>query len=129
MDDLAVEIASQLEAMMLHQTHYLIIERVGHPYYVQFIASRDGDLRCEAVSNTFLVGDDRLHGEAELRLIGLGWASADPLGDPNFKQLWEEPIPFVEVGGRMARTLVEVYGACGLDDVTFTFGRRADDQP
>ena len=93
---------------------------------MQFLPTEHGDLYCEAVSNAHLDGDDRLDADAELRLIGLGWASADPFGDPNFKQIWEEPIPFLEVGCRMARTLVEIYGVGGVDDVTFTLGRRAD---
>jgi hypothetical protein len=84
------------------------------------MATPGGELRCEAVSNEFLDGEDRLDEEGELRLIGLGWASPNP----NFKQLWDEPIPFAEVGERMARTLTDVYGVDDLDDVIFMYGRR-----
>ena len=110
---------------MLHQTQFLIIEPRDSPYYVQFIPSEQGELYCEAVSNEYLDDEDRLAGDAELELIGLGWSSAEP----NFKQLWDEPIPFNEVAERMARTLIEVFGARGLDDVTFTYGDRTPPEP
>ena len=108
--------------MMLHQTHFLIVQRLNSPYYVQFIATPRGELYCEAVGNHYLDPDFRIDQEAELTLIGLGWSSPTP----QFSQLWDEPIPFAEVGERMARTLVEVFGAQGVSDVSFVLGLRAD---
>jgi hypothetical protein len=67
------------------------------------------------------VPDEHLSPAQELALIGLGWSSPTP----QFSQLWDEPIPFAEVGMRMARTLIEVFGALGVCDVTFTYGRSA----
>src|SRR5262245_12102039 len=103
---LSTEIAERLEDLMLYQTQFLIIERVASPYYVQFLPTEQGELYCEAVGNHYLEGADRLDEEAELDLIGLGWSSPTP----NFSQLWDEPIPFAEIGDRMARTLIEIFG-------------------
>ena len=113
-------IAERLEALMLYQTQFLIIQRVASPYYVQFIPTEQGELYCEAVGNTYLEGADRLDESAELDLIGLGWSSPTP----NFSQLWDEPIPFAEIGERMARTLTEIFGVQSDEDVTFTYGDR-----
>jgi hypothetical protein len=118
---LSTEIAERLEALMLYQTQFLIIERVASPYYVQFLPTEQGELYCEAVGNHYLEGADRLDDEAELDLIGLGWSSPTP----NFSQLWDEQLPFAEIGDRMARTLIEIFGVQHDEDVTYTYGRRA----
>jgi hypothetical protein len=104
---------------MLHQTHFMIVDCVARQYYVQFIATRQGELYCEAVGNHYLAREDWLDAEDELNLIGLGWSSPTP----NYSQLWDEPIPFDEVACRMARTLTTVFGVRSLDDVAFTYGR------
>ncbi len=117
---LADEIAERLEAFMLHQTQFLVIDRTGTDYYVQFIPTLQGELYCEAVGNEYIEPAQHLDQSAELHLIGLGWSSPTP----NFSQLWDEPIPFADIGNRIARTLIDVYGARG-DDLTYTYGTRA----
>jgi len=121
MDELAREIAGRLEELMLWQTDFMIVERNGTNYYVQFVATELGELYCEAVGNEYLEPNAHIDEEQELALIGLGWSSPKP----QFCQLWDEPIPFAEVAERMARTLVEVFGAAGRGDVTCTYGRSA----
>jgi hypothetical protein len=121
MDELAREVAGRLEELMLWQTEFMIVERNATNYYVQFVATALGELYCEAVGNEYLEPGARIDDEQELALIGLGWSSPTP----QFSQLWDEPIPFANVAERMARTLVEVFGAAGVADVTFTYGRSA----
>ena len=121
MHDLAREIARRLADLMLYQTEFMIIDRTGTNYYVQCIATEHGELYCEAVGNEYLDPETRINEEQELALIGLGWSSPTP----QHSQLWDEPIPVAEVGCRLARTLIEVYGATGLQDLTFTYGRSA----
>ena len=48
------QIAERLQALMLHQTHFMIVERIGSPFYVQFMPTKSGDLIAEAVSNEYL---------------------------------------------------------------------------
>lgn len=119
--DVGKELARRLEELMLDQTQFMIVDCVDRPYYIQFLPTRRGELYCEAVGNKFLEPDHWVDMDQELTLIGLGWSSPTP----NFGQLWDEPIPFTEVGDLMARTLGQVFGASDISDITFTYGMRA----
>ena len=91
----------------------------GSSYYVQFVVV-EGGLRAEAVSNSFLAGEERLSPEAQVRLVGLGWQppthlpgeeEEDPTGSPNYFHDHHDPVRPEEVAATAVTTLREVYGA------------------
>lgn len=99
----------------------------GSSYYVQFVAT-DYGLRAEAVSNSFLVGAERISPEAQIRLVGLGWQppthppgqeDVDPEGSPNYFHDHQAPVPFAEVASTAVATLRDVYGASEPATLTY----------
>lgn len=91
----------------------------GSSYYVQFVGGEGGDVRAEAVSNSFLVGDERLSPEAQVRLVELGWQppthlpgdeQADPEGSSNYFHDHAAPVDADAVASSAVAALREVYG-------------------
>jgi hypothetical protein len=110
-----------LRALLEDRAHFLVIDvDKSAKYYVQFLPVDGGGLLCEAVSNEFLSGTDRLTTHDEQNMIDLGWASPDP----NFKQLWDAPVPVHVVADRLVATLTRVYRLQDPSSLTVTIGPR-----
>jgi hypothetical protein len=108
-------------ALLDDRAHFLVFDvDKDAGYYVQFLPVDGGGLLCEAVSNEFLSDPHRLTPEDELKMVDLGWASPDP----NFRQLWEAPVPVHVVAHRIVATLERVYRLQDPSKIAVTIGER-----
>ncbi len=58
----------------------------GRGRYLQVSVADDGSLYGEAVSNTYLKGNERIGDDAILALASMGWTMAP---DPNYSRTWD----------------------------------------
>ncbi len=95
----------------------------GSAYFVQFAQGGDEGFRAEAVSDAYLVGDDKLTRDQIAGLVRLGWrlpsyapgderGDRDPHASTNWFRDWDEgPVPFGKVASLAVGTLREVFAA------------------
>jgi hypothetical protein len=126
-DALEERLAAVLRRMAVDT--FLILSTSGaddSAYYVQFAQGGRPGFRAEAVSNSFLAGARALSPAQEelLGRLGWQWPSGGDAGDRNFSRQWPQRAPFRDVARLAVRTLRDVYGIRGPDDLVY---RRFDD--
>ncbi|APR80717.1 Serine/threonine protein kinase [Minicystis rosea] len=115
---LASVVADLLGEVLVGELEFVIVEVVSEPdYYVQFASSNEG-LLAETVSNAYLPKEKRFSAATRKRLSLLGWTSPDPSGEAaNHQRFWPDPSDLGSIAAIAVRTLSEIHGVTGPDDV------------
>ena len=90
-------LAARLATLSQEADRYLIVEAGPPPFYIQYSFADNGDIYNEAVSNTYLVGKDRLTTSQQAKLRAFGWLRPGEEGrrcdcrhpsPPNYHRSW-----------------------------------------
>jgi hypothetical protein len=115
---------------VLEEDESLVVERKHTNLYVQFNAQGSFGMRAEAVSNTFLLGTQKLTDAACERLIKIGWNAPtyvpvegvpEPAdGSCNFYIDAANPVPWQYIAALAVRTLREAHSARHPGDLQYS---------
>jgi hypothetical protein len=107
-----------LDLMVSSPTRWILIAKTNLGRYVQFLATEEGVLVAECVSNEFLQGESRLSEESEELLPVLGWDWPAPPNQPNWRRVEFDKNAALDSAVLAVHTLRRVFG-CRDDDVVY----------
>ena len=125
----AFEQALAFALSVLADESLVVSARVGNRF-VQFNASPDEGVFCEAVGNSYLGPAEKLDAGQTSALLSLGWAAPThsptspspvvaPNGSPNFFRVFPTPYACAEIARFAVRTLTEVLRIPSPDDLEY----------
>lgn len=119
-DVLRRDLVALIELLVNTPGRWILILNLGEAggRYVQLLAHEDGSILCEASSNNFLEGSDRLSRRQERALADLGWTEPGAESRPNWWTAEATTSPDTRaVARRLLETLEDVFGMRGSDTI------------
>jgi hypothetical protein len=118
LSDLDLRLPEALGLMVRSPSRWILTVETISALYVQFLATEDGVLVAECVSNEFLHGHFGLSEEAEELLPVLGWDWPAPPDQLNWIKVEFDENAVLDSAVLALHTLRRVFG-CGDDDVVY----------
>lgn len=116
--ELDSRLPEELGLMLRSPNRWILIVTTKSGLYVQFLASEEGVLVAECVSNEFLHGETSLSEESEELLPALGWDWPAPPNQPNWIKVEFDENAALDSAVLAVHTLRRVFG-CRDDDVVY----------
>ena len=119
-DVLRRDLVALIELFVNTPGRWILILNLGEAggRYVQLLAQEDGSILCEASSNNFLEGPDRLSRRQERALADLGWTEPGAESRPNWWTAEATTSPDTRaVARRLLETLEDVFDMRGSDTI------------